>query len=151
MQVGNGLLTLNEQRSQMSLWALFKSPLMVSANLERIPYQSLALLTNPEVLAVNQDPLGSPGDLIFQDGPYQVRGHLAFWAIPWVCGCPTAGAKVSQGRRGIPARSGVAYGLRGWHTLCPCCAMWLKDCAGVTRQRQSKEDLWTMMDASVQA
>ena len=78
MQVGNGFLTLNEQRTQMSLWALFKSPLMVSANLERIPQQSLDLLTNAEVLGVNQDPLGIPGDLVYQDGPYQ--------ALPLVLG-----------------------------------------------------------------
>ena len=72
VQVGNGILTLNEQRTQMSLWALFKSPLMVSADLQRIPPQSLDLLTNHEVLAVNQDPSTRPGDLVFQDGPYQV-------------------------------------------------------------------------------
>lgn len=48
-----------------------QSPLFVSADLERIPAASLALLTNPEVIAVSQDPLGKPGDLIYQEGPYQ--------------------------------------------------------------------------------
>ena len=76
--MGNGLLTLNEQRTNVALWALFKSPLFVSADLERIPPASLALLTNPEVIAVNQDPLGVPGDLIFQEGPYQVR-YIPDW------------------------------------------------------------------------
>jgi len=53
-------LTRNEQLTHLSLWSLLPSPLMVGANLPDNDDWTLALLTNPEVIAVNQDPLGQP-------------------------------------------------------------------------------------------
>ena len=54
----------------LSLWSLLPSPLMVGANLPDNDPWTLALLTNPEVLAVNQDSLGAAGDagLVQSDG-----------------------------------------------------------------------------------
>ena len=51
-------LTRDEQLTHLSLWSLLPSPLMVGANLPDNDAWTLALLTNPEVLAVNQDALG---------------------------------------------------------------------------------------------
>jgi len=48
-----------EQLTVLSLWSLLPSPLMVGANLPDNDEWTLALLTNPEVIAVNQDSLGS--------------------------------------------------------------------------------------------
>jgi hypothetical protein len=53
--------TRAEQLSLMSLWALAPSPLMLGMNLPDNDDWTTALLTNPEVLAVNQDPLGKSG------------------------------------------------------------------------------------------
>jgi hypothetical protein len=50
--------THDEQLTLMSLWALAPSPLMLGANLPDNDAWTTAILTNPEVLAVNQDPLG---------------------------------------------------------------------------------------------
>ena len=50
--------TRDEQLTHISLWSLLPSPLMAGANLPDNDDWTLALLTNPEVLAVNQDPLG---------------------------------------------------------------------------------------------
>ena len=76
-QVGNGALTLNEQRSHFALWALLKAPLMVGADLRKLSREALAMLTNPEVIAVNQDALGVAGDLVWKQGPLEARplGH----------------------------------------------------------------------------
>jgi len=52
--------TRDEQLAHISLWCLLPSPLMVGANLPDNDGWTLALLTNPEVLAVNQDPAGKP-------------------------------------------------------------------------------------------
>jgi hypothetical protein len=49
----------DEQLTLMSLWALAPSPLMLGMNLPDNDDWTKALLTNPEVLAVNQDPLGA--------------------------------------------------------------------------------------------
>jgi hypothetical protein len=52
--------TRNEQLTHISLWSLLPSPLMIGANLPDNDDWTTALLTNPEVLAVNQDPAGNP-------------------------------------------------------------------------------------------
>jgi hypothetical protein len=52
--------TRDEQLTHLSLWSLLPSPLMIGANLPDNDDWTTALLTNPEVLAVNQDPAGKP-------------------------------------------------------------------------------------------
>lgn len=51
--------TDTEYQSQMSLWALMSAPLFITADIRRISQASLEILTNPEVIEVNQDPLGN--------------------------------------------------------------------------------------------
>ncbi|HEY7304442.1 MAG TPA: glycoside hydrolase family 27 protein [Bryobacteraceae bacterium] len=46
--------TRNEQRTLMTLWSIFRSPLIMGANLTKMDDWTLSLLTNPEVIAVNQ-------------------------------------------------------------------------------------------------
>lgn len=58
--------THDEQRTLMSLWSLAPSPLMLGANLPDLDAWTLSLLTNDEVLAVDQDPLGSPAQRVVQ-------------------------------------------------------------------------------------
>ena len=48
----------DEQYVEMSMWCLMSSPLMISCELEKIDEFTLRLLTNDEVLDINQDPLG---------------------------------------------------------------------------------------------
>ena len=50
---GHGL-TAAEERSHFVLWALMKSPLLIGADLRNISDESLGLLKNREVIAVNQ-------------------------------------------------------------------------------------------------
>ena len=57
----NSNFTKSEQVTLLSLWALLPSPLMVGAALPENDPWTLALLTNPEVIAVNQDALGAAG------------------------------------------------------------------------------------------
>lgn len=60
---GDTQFSRNEQVTILSLWTMLPSPLMYGGNPERLASDSwtLALLTNDEVLAVNQDVLGSRG------------------------------------------------------------------------------------------
>jgi alpha-galactosidase len=43
---------------QMTMWSLMSSPLLISCELEKLDEFTLRLLTNDEVLDINQDPLG---------------------------------------------------------------------------------------------
>jgi alpha-galactosidase len=48
-----------EYKSQMSLWAMLSAPLLISADVRNISRNALEILTNPEVIEVNQDPSGN--------------------------------------------------------------------------------------------
>eukprot|EP00038_Savillea_parva_P025307 m.47117 g.47117 ORF g.47117 m.47117 type:complete len:656 (-) comp6848_c0_seq1:2276-4243(-) len=65
MEIGNGNpgLTLAEARTQMSLWCLMKSPLLIGASLQNIAKPYLDILLNKELIAWNQDDLGIQGYL----------------------------------------------------------------------------------------
>jgi alpha-galactosidase len=54
-------LSPNEQYAYMSIWALMASPLFYSGDMTRLEELTLNVLTNPEVIDVNQDPLGESG------------------------------------------------------------------------------------------
>lgn len=60
--------TRNEQLTLMSLWSLAPSPLMLGMNLPDNDDWTTALLTNPEVISVNQDPLGQAAHRAFVPG-----------------------------------------------------------------------------------
>jgi len=65
-------LTPDEQYTHISLWCLLSSPLLIGCDLERLDDFTLNLLTNDEVLAINQDPLGSQAIRTIVDGDIQV-------------------------------------------------------------------------------
>ena len=52
-------LTADEQRTQISLWAFARSPLIVGANLTALDSETLQLLTNADILRIDQSALGS--------------------------------------------------------------------------------------------
>ncbi|KAB5590844.1 hypothetical protein CTheo_5713 [Ceratobasidium theobromae] len=54
---GNGQLTYEEKKSHWTAWALMKSPLFIGTNLSAITPDTLSILTNREILAINQDPI----------------------------------------------------------------------------------------------
>ena len=65
-------LTPNEQYTHISLWCLLSSPLLIGCDMTRLDEFTLNLLTNDEVLDVNQDPLGRPAALIAKNGTSEV-------------------------------------------------------------------------------
>jgi len=64
--------THDEQRTLMSLWSLASSPLMLGCNLTDMDDWTLSLLTNDEVLAIDQDPLGLAAKRVSQTGGLEV-------------------------------------------------------------------------------
>lgn len=84
-------LTPDEQYTHVSLWALWSAPLFVSCPLDRLDAFTLSLLSNDDVLDVDQDPLGRMAVLVAKDGPGEV------WAKPlagggWAVGLFNRGA-----------------------------------------------------------
>jgi len=65
-------LTPNEQYTHISLWCLLNSPLLIGCDLTRIDEFTMNLLTNDEVLEVNQDPLGEQARRVAKEGTSEV-------------------------------------------------------------------------------
>lgn len=57
LEVGNGM-RVNEDRAHFTLWAMMASPLIAGNDLRHMSKETTAVLTNKDVIAVNQDPLG---------------------------------------------------------------------------------------------
>jgi len=70
-------LTHDEQRTLVTLWCMFHSPLMLGGDLTQMDTWELSLLTNPEVIAVDQK---SIADLLWWDnGTPQDVGKITVW------------------------------------------------------------------------
>ena len=65
-------LTPNEQYTHISLWCLLASPLLIGCDMTQMDDFTLGLLTNDDVLEVNQDPLGRQAGRITQSGNLEV-------------------------------------------------------------------------------
>jgi len=65
-------LTPHEQYTHISLWCLLSSPLLIGCDMTRLDEFTLGLLTNDEVLEVNQDPLGRQAARVVQEGEGEV-------------------------------------------------------------------------------
>jgi alpha-galactosidase len=61
LEVGNGDLTIEENRSHFAMWAALKSPLIIGTPLDGIKPEILEILSNRDLIAFNQDPIyGQP-------------------------------------------------------------------------------------------
>ncbi|XP_039018245.1 alpha-galactosidase-like [Hibiscus syriacus] len=76
LEVGNGGMTTEEYRCHFSIWALAKAPLLIGCDVTSIDNVTFQLLSNTEVIDVNQDKLGVQGKKVKKDGDLEV------WAGP---------------------------------------------------------------------
>jgi len=101
-------LTADEQRTVMTLWSIFRSPLMFGGDLPTLDSTTLALITNPEVLAVNQHG-SSPRQVLEQptfrvwlsDAPEDGDHYLAVFNLedaPRSVDLPWTDVRLSEGR-----------------------------------------------------
>ena len=72
LEVGNGGMTTDEYRAHFSLWAMLAAPLLAGNDLRDMKPETRDILTNKEVIAVDQDPLGRQGRRVRKDGDLEV-------------------------------------------------------------------------------
>jgi len=95
LEVGNGKMTDDENRSHMSLWAILAAPLLAGNDLSAMKPEVLSMLTNKEVIAIDQDPLGVQGDRAYAVGPVEV------WSKPLKDGSKIVGIFNRSGPRDV--------------------------------------------------
>jgi alpha-galactosidase len=76
LEVGNGGMTATEYRSHFSLWSMLAAPLIAGNDLRTMTGETHEILTNQEVIAIDQDPLGRQGRRVSRHGDAEV------WARP---------------------------------------------------------------------
>jgi alpha-galactosidase len=72
LEVGNGGLTVPESRAHFSFWSLLAAPLMAGNDLRTMSAETREILTNKDVIGVNQDALGEQGRRVRDDGDTEV-------------------------------------------------------------------------------
>ena len=65
-------LLADEQYTNMSLWCLLSAPLLIGCDLDRMDDFTMGLLTNDEVIAIDQDPLCKPASCVTPTGDLKV-------------------------------------------------------------------------------
>jgi alpha-galactosidase len=85
LEVGNGGMTRDEYLTHMSLWALLAAPLLSGNDLRSMTAETKAILTNPEVIAVDQDSKGVQGHRVWDEGPLEI------WVKPLADGSAAVG------------------------------------------------------------
>jgi len=72
LEVGNGGMTTAEYRSHFSLWAMLAAPLIAGNDLRNMTPEIRDILTNKEVIAIDQDSLGRQGRRVAKAGDLEV-------------------------------------------------------------------------------
>lgn len=71
LEVGRGM-TATEDKSHFSMWCILSSPLALGNDMPKMSEETREILTNPEVLAINQDASGLQAQLLFEKDSLQV-------------------------------------------------------------------------------
>ncbi|KAF7830874.1 alpha-galactosidase 3 [Senna tora] len=79
LEVGNGGMSYQEYRAHFSIWALMKAPLLIGCDVRNMTAETFEILSNKEVIAINQDPLGVQGRKVQVAG---IDGCRQVWAGP---------------------------------------------------------------------
>lgn len=75
LQVGRGM-SLEEDRTHFTMWCMLNSPLLAGNDLRNMSHETIDILTNKEVIALNQDPLA------YQARKLVDNGNIEIWAKP---------------------------------------------------------------------
>ena len=124
--VARGGCTDEEYRTHFMLWCMLAAPLMIGCDVRNMDQTTLDILTAPEVVAVNQDPLGCQGYCLGSDG-----NDAEVWKKVLSDGSVAVGLfnRHDHGRRMMP----VSWEALGIHDRRPCLV----------------RDLWTRQDLGI--
>lgn len=98
LQIGNGQLTMAENRAHMFVWAVLNAPLMAGNDLTRMSDEVRDLLAHPGVIAIDQDWGGQQGRCIFANEQSEI------WSKPMSAESGWLAASVLLNRADQPAR-----------------------------------------------
>jgi alpha-galactosidase len=72
LEVGNGGMSVIEYQTHFSLWSMLAAPLIAGNDLDKMSPETLAILGNKEVIAIDQDPLGNQATQVVKNADIQI-------------------------------------------------------------------------------
>jgi alpha-galactosidase len=72
LEIGNSHMTDTEYRTHMSLWSMLATPLIAGNDVRNMPASTHAILTNREVIAIDQDKAGHQAKRVWQSGQLEI-------------------------------------------------------------------------------
>ncbi|PSR71320.1 hypothetical protein PHLCEN_2v12834 [Hermanssonia centrifuga] len=78
LEIGNGGMSFDEYVTHFSMWSLLKSPLILGNDVTNMTNDTLTIVTNKAIIAVNQDANGSPANRMWKKSV--TGGDLSLWA-----------------------------------------------------------------------
>ena len=128
LEVGNGGMNEDEYRTHFSLWAMLAAPLIAGNDLNKMTPYTVEILTNREVIAVDQDPAGKQGFRIAQEGPFEV------WMKPMADGSKVVGL---FNRQRTVEQMSVSFAQIGISGGAGVRDLWLKKDLGTFKEKYS--------------
>ena len=130
LEVGTRGLTYAESRGHFSFWCMLAAPLMMGNDLREMNDDILKILTDKEVIALDQDPLGKQGTRVIDEEGREVwvkELSDGNWAVCMLNDSPED-TQMSLAWSDIPALSGKTYNVRD---------LWAKKDLGTTQTNYS--------------
>mmetsp|Transcript_621 Transcript_621/g.2125 ORF Transcript_621/g.2125 Transcript_621/m.2125 type:complete len:472 (+) Transcript_621:15-1430(+) len=111
-------LTPAQVQAQFSMWAVMAAPLLIGSRLLSMPPSDFETYSNEEVIAINQDPLGVQGTVVWSNcPPFEPRDN--WWMSPWSMPQDVAVAWITAlATIGVMALASAAIALRFSRTVC---------------------------------
>lgn len=128
LEVGNGGMNEDEYRTHFSLWAILAAPLIAGNDVTRMTPYTIEILTNREVIAVDQDRLGKQGYRVTQEGAFEV------WMKPMGDGSKVVGLFNRQRTTEQMTANFAQIGIRGEAAVRD---LWLKRDVGTFKDSYS--------------
>ncbi|QQL44906.1 glycoside hydrolase family 27 protein [Sulfuriroseicoccus oceanibius] len=133
LQVGRGM-TLEQDKSHFAMWCMMASPLLAGNDLRSMKQETLEILTNKDLIAINQDPL------VYQARKLHDAGDQEVWARPLIKRTDGKVAVALFNRSNQPARISVDLAALG---IDPHKGYSIRDCwlQKTTANNQTSESL----------
>ncbi|KLO14275.1 glycoside hydrolase [Schizopora paradoxa] len=81
MEIGNGNLTIQEQRTHFAIWAFMKSPILIGTDMNKLSEEQLKIITNEQLLAFSQDEtFGKPAKPFYNIADPAMRSPPEYYA-----------------------------------------------------------------------
>jgi alpha-galactosidase len=108
LEIGNHALSESEERVQLAVWSILSAPLLAGNDLSAMDETTRATLTNADVIALDQDPLGLQGALIRREGDVDIlakplAGCGARGVVLWNRGTSIANVSLSWAELSLSA------------------------------------------------